>query len=271
MHVILLALGVVCAVGGAALIVLHLPVDPVLLGLMLAVVGAIAIAGGALLAGISAANRELQNITAMVAPRSLRAAEGGPELPPLVARPPIAEPKPPAPLASLAITPQAMAPPPDGRPDGPRIEPTLDERLHAALSPPSTGPAVDLDPPAPKPAPASVEAIPPKPAAEESVFDTVWSPQAHIGAGLPDAALPDGSPAVPSEARPPEPLPEPPAVAPAAGIDPVKVFRSGVIDGMAYTLYTDGSIEAELPQGLVRFASIEELRRYLEKADGEHR
>ena len=44
-----------------------------------------------------------------------------------------------------------------------------------------------------------------------------------------------------------------------------------MIDGMAYTLYTDGSIEAELPQGLVRFASIEELRNYLEKASGERR
>jgi hypothetical protein len=34
---------------------------------------------------------------------------------------------------------------------------------------------------------------------------------------------------------------------------------------MAYTLYVDGSIEAELPQGTLRFASIEELRSHLEK------
>lgn len=38
------------------------------------------------------------------------------------------------------------------------------------------------------------------------------------------------------------------------------VVRSGIIGGMAYTLYTDGSIEAELPIGTVRFASIEELQ-----------
>jgi hypothetical protein len=38
-----------------------------------------------------------------------------------------------------------------------------------------------------------------------------------------------------------------------------------VVDGMAYTLYTDGSIEAELPEGMVRFASIDELRAHLEK------
>jgi hypothetical protein len=34
---------------------------------------------------------------------------------------------------------------------------------------------------------------------------------------------------------------------------------------MGYTLYTDGSIEAQLPEGVMRFASIEELRVHLEK------
>ena len=43
------------------------------------------------------------------------------------------------------------------------------------------------------------------------------------------------------------------------------MLKSGVVDGMAYTLYTDGSIEAELAQGVVRFGSIEELRNHLEK------
>jgi len=37
---------------------------------------------------------------------------------------------------------------------------------------------------------------------------------------------------------------------------------------MGYTLYIDGSIEAELPQGTVRFASIHELRAHLEKNAG---
>ncbi len=38
------------------------------------------------------------------------------------------------------------------------------------------------------------------------------------------------------------------------------IVRSGIIGGMAYTLYNDGSIEAELPIGTVRFASVEELQ-----------
>jgi hypothetical protein len=47
---------------------------------------------------------------------------------------------------------------------------------------------------------------------------------------------------------------------------PVTILKSGVIDGMAYTLYTDGSIEAQLPSGLMRFASIDDLRTYLERS-----
>jgi hypothetical protein len=44
----------------------------------------------------------------------------------------------------------------------------------------------------------------------------------------------------------------------------VSILKSGVVDGMAYTLYSDGSIEAQLPQGTMRFNSIEELRLQLE-------
>lgn len=45
----------------------------------------------------------------------------------------------------------------------------------------------------------------------------------------------------------------------------VAILKSGVVDGMGYTLYVDGSIEAELPQGTLRFSSINELRSHLEK------
>jgi hypothetical protein len=55
--------------------------------------------------------------------------------------------------------------------------------------------------------------------------------------------------------RPAEPVP-----AADRGSLETKVVRSGVIGGMAYTLYADGSIEAELPIGTVRFGSIAELQ-----------
>jgi hypothetical protein len=54
----------------------------------------------------------------------------------------------------------------------------------------------------------------------------------------------------------PSPRPEPPRAA--------AILKSGVVDGMAYTLYADGSIEAQLPHGTVRFGSITELRSHIE-------
>ena len=45
----------------------------------------------------------------------------------------------------------------------------------------------------------------------------------------------------------------------------VIVLKSGIVDGMAYSLYSDGSIEAEMPEGLMRFASIDELRVHLDQ------
>jgi hypothetical protein len=59
----------------------------------------------------------------------------------------------------------------------------------------------------------------------------------------------------------------PAAKEPAAAVDqpPVTVLKSGVVDGMAYSLYSDGSIEAQMPEGMMRFASIDELRAHLDQ------
>ena len=101
----------------------------------------------------------------------------------------------------------------------------------------------------------------------DSNFDAVWSndtlppqPVAEPGQLEPEEAPP---PIVPSaEMKSDEPPLDPPKPADAA----VKILKSGVIEGMAYTLYADGSIEAELPHGTMRFATIEELRVYLDNA-----
>jgi hypothetical protein len=64
-----------------------------------------------------------------------------------------------------------------------------------------------------------------------------------------------------------EPVPEPRIVVPMPQAPaPVSVLKSGVVDGMAYTLYSDGSIEAQLPQGTLRFGSIAELRTHIEQS-----
>jgi hypothetical protein len=76
------------------------------------------------------------------------------------------------------------------------------------------------------------------------------------------AALAEGRAGAARPERPaPPPLPreEPPAHS------EVTVIKSGVVDGMAYSLYSDGSIEAEMPEGMMRFASIDELRAHLDR------
>lgn len=70
--------------------------------------------------------------------------------------------------------------------------------------------------------------------------------------------LPAGGPALASEA-----LTEAVAV-PSQKAEAVSILKSGVIEGMAYTLYSDGSIEAQLPQGTLRFGSIAALRDHIE-------
>jgi hypothetical protein len=65
-------------------------------------------------------------------------------------------------------------------------------------------------------------------------------------------------------ARPP-PAPEANGAPARNGDQPaVTVLKSGVVDGMAYSLYSDGSIEAQMPEGMMRFASIDELRAHLD-------
>jgi hypothetical protein len=56
-------------------------------------------------------------------------------------------------------------------------------------------------------------------------------------------------------------------VPPARNLDEpsVTVLKSGVVDGMAYSLYSDGSIEAQMPEGMMRFASIDDLRAHLDQ------
>jgi hypothetical protein len=57
-------------------------------------------------------------------------------------------------------------------------------------------------------------------------------------------------------------LAAPPPSDPQSG---VTVLKSGVVDGMAYSLYSDGSIEAQMPEGLMRFASLDELTAHIDR------
>jgi hypothetical protein len=59
-----------------------------------------------------------------------------------------------------------------------------------------------------------------------------------------------------------------PGEAPVEEPPQVTILKSGVVDGMAYSLYSDGSIEAQMPEGMMRFSSIDELRAHLDQRGG---
>jgi hypothetical protein len=130
------------------------------------------------------------------------------------------------------------------------------ERERAARPP--DAPAADPGPPPPVAAPAPKEAAP-------ATFDDAWPPADRLrsdslrGTRTPSTfAEPNAAPAPPPERAAPDPArSEEPA--------PVTVLKSGVVDGMAYSLYSDGSIEAQMPEGMMRFASIDELRSHLDQ------
>lgn len=193
-------------------------------------------------------------------------------------------------LSNLAATPPRPVP----RPEPPRGPP-----------PPPPPPPVERSAPAERtgpgerPAPAERTTSPPDPR-RTNMFDSLWPAEVRAARQSQSETIARATRSEPpradmrTEPRPergeprpdqrPEPRFEPPP-APRERIEPpgngaarepmsppaeprtIAILKSGVIDGMAYTLYTDGSIEAELPQGTMRFSSIDDLRSHLEKAD----
>jgi hypothetical protein len=141
--------------------------------------------------------------------------------------------------APVKAEPRIELPRPVGRPERPRNfdafwpkKPRPPARNGQAV-PAAVQPAVAIQP---------AVAVQPVPVAEEAV----------------EPALP----AEPTQFQFSEAAPEPQL---AAAPEP-SVLKSGVVDGMAYTLYSDGSIEAQLPQGMLRFGSIAELRQHIEQS-----
>lgn len=174
---------------------------------------------------------------------------------------------PPHPMAAAARGPGSpgeyfappSAPPRDGDAGGPQVdqfEPKLDADWRSPPPPAAPAPTRqpqstyfdDMWPAESKPAkePAKEAAKEPAKEASQSPADTETQ---HETAASPGWRVDLDAPM------------QPPASEPRG----VAILKSGVVDGMGYTLYVDGSIEAELPQGTLRFSSINELRSHLEK------
>ncbi len=172
------------------------------------------------------------------------------------------------------LKPAASAPPPFRFPEPPKAPTPSPPK---AEPPPRAAPSFEL-PPWRKPAPPPAEPPRTEPA-QPSYFDAMWKNEPRTSPSAPAAETersrgrepepfrwPEPEPALSTEPVEPEPQLEaeeaPPSDEPPHA---VAVLKSGVVDGMGYTLYVDGSIEAELPDGTLRFASINELRAHLEK------
>jgi hypothetical protein len=129
------------------------------------------------------------------------------------------------------------------------------ERAQARTDPPLG--VAHPEPAAPPPVPEALETPP-------ASFDDAW-PKPERGRG--DIPPPRRAGRAPSTFAEPDPAAGADRYPPAVRTeDPsqVTVLKSGVVDGMAYSLYSDGSIEAQMPEGMMRFASIDELRAHLD-------
>ena len=292
MHLILVLVGAVLAFAGALLVLYAVPViDAAAAALFTS--GIFAIVGALILFGLAMVARGIDRIAERLEVQPLSA----PSVPPVatVTRDEIT----PRPLRVEPTT--ASAPPPEpaarAAPKGPsvlsswlnRASPAAGKRPPPIPQVASEPPAVQVDiapparipdkfpdepPPPPPPliAPAPVEpaitappiAAPPPPPPPPPLA-AAPAPAAPI---IPRAVAP--APPPPAPPVPPAPMipravtPAPrPVLPPAPASAATTVYKSGVIDGMAYTLFMDGAIEAELPQGRVRFATVDELQKYL--------
>jgi hypothetical protein len=103
-----------------------------------------------------------------------------------------------------------------------------------------------------------------------SIFDSLWpkaqrrAPEVHPAPAV-QAAPPPATPAQPADESVAPPVAQAAGAAEALPPATVSILKSGVVEGMAYTLYSDGSIEAQLPGGTLHFRSITELRNHIEK------
>jgi hypothetical protein len=239
MYLILFFVGIVLAFAGALLVRYGVPVvDAASSALFTS--GIMAFVGGVVMVGMSVVVRTLGRIAERL------------EMQP-VPVPPIASVGRDDPAPRPARPAAAAVPPPPSKPSllGWFGRGSAQGSSQAPARPdvaPTAAPAVDLAPltrmpDEPRPAPMPAPPLAPTPA----------PPPAPAVAMKPAPAAPKPAPTV-----------KPPAkAAPANGSAESTIYKSGVIDGMAYTLFMDGSIEAELPQGRVKFASVEELQKHI--------
>jgi hypothetical protein len=252
MMIAMMVAGIGSVLAGLLVILYGIPIREFGFGNTLILIGVLAVCTGMILLALSVVVAELKLIARRLmdgrVPQETRPRPilpSAPELPPPVESPVAAAP-PVAPLAMQDDIPPRDAPPPD-------VAPT--------------------------------EAAPPARPKRNLLFsssvrkDRERAPGSE-GGEAPPASFEDAWPKidrgrngdVSPQRRSPRPSPSAPDAIAGAAPSPlseaqsgVTVLKSGVVDGMAYSLYSDGSIEAQMPEGLMRFASLDELTAHIDR------
>jgi hypothetical protein len=251
MMIAMMVAGIGSVLAGLLVILYGIPIREFGFGNTLILIGVLAVCTGMILLALSAVVAELKVIA-----RRLMETRVGPETrprpilpsapePPSVESPAAAAP-PAAPLSMQDDIPPRDAPPPEVAPPAKPKRNLLfssSVRKDRELAPGAEGG---------EPPPASFEDAWPK--VDRGRNGDI--PPQRRSARTPPAATEATASAAPERAAPP------PNEAQQAG---VTVLKSGVVDGMAYSLYSDGSIEAQMPEGLMRFASLDELTAHIDR------
>jgi hypothetical protein len=289
MSVVVLVAGIGLLLAGLLAVLFGLPIKEFGFGNTLILVGALSACSGMLMLGLWAVIRELKNIARRLGPGVVTDQRLASPLQPAAIS---ATPADQAPEdGGFLLTRDQPAPPFAGTPAPHWVgDAASRDRARSDEPPPAPEPAEAA--PAPKSrrnllfsstsrkererVQARTPDLGPPPAAAPPSFEPSEAPPATFDDAWPKSERAKVADAPPRRSgRTPSTFTEAGADAPAAeryppaakheDQPPVTVLKSGVVDGMAYSLYSDGSIEAQMPEGMMRFASIDELRSHLDQ------
>ncbi|MFS8038846.1 hypothetical protein ACI7BZ_18120 [Xanthobacter sp. AM11] len=253
----LVLLGVLIALAGLAVIAFGAVIFVSTFGNTLITTGAVAASGGFVITAMGLVLRQLERLTDRIESRLGIRDEGGEEAPL----------PPPAPRAPAPVAPAA-----------PRL--SMDDLLApedeaaedtAAEPPPAPAPERERAPGFTRQAP--VLATPPAETQDPMVEARRQRLERRTEPAAPRPPARPPRTGYEPPPRAPRPAPEPPAAPPPPARrseeEEPRILKSGIVGGMAYTLYSDGSIQADLPDGVVRFASLQELREHVAQSQGD--
>ena len=114
--------------------------------------------------------------------------------------------------------------------------------------------------------PASLQRPSPGEHQSEPALEALWPKGPRPSRALDGASIAQSTGATPIHTQQTADAPDAAVTSSNPGSGAASVLKSGVVNGMPYTLYSDGSIEAQLPEGTLRFGSITELRNHIEQS-----